>query len=304
MKIFIIGAGTIGKALAVCLKLDGSDVCLIRGSVDDGRTYTEKIIVEQKDGSELIAEIEFNSLSKFQRLEGLVVVATKSFGNTALAQKLKGKIKDAPLVILQNGLGVEQPFINHNFKAIFRGVLFATSQNVAQNRTRYKPVAQSPIGSIRQNRSSLHKIVDALNTSNFQFISEQNIQPIIWKKAIANCVFNSICPLLEIDNGIFHRESKVFSLAKRIIKECIIISKASGVELEASEVEHQVLAISEMSDGQFISTLQDIRNKRETEIDTLNLEIYRLAKNMNRAQDVKETALLGELIRFKSELSK
>ena len=34
-RIFIIGAGAVGKALAVFLKLEGRSVCIIRGSMDN-----------------------------------------------------------------------------------------------------------------------------------------------------------------------------------------------------------------------------------------------------------------------------
>jgi 2-dehydropantoate 2-reductase len=48
--IFIIGAGAIGKALAVFLKLRGRKVTIIRGSVNDGTKITERIHVEMADG--------------------------------------------------------------------------------------------------------------------------------------------------------------------------------------------------------------------------------------------------------------
>lgn len=304
MKIYIIGAGTIGKALAVCLKLNGKDVQLIRGSTDDGRTYTEKIKVDLIGGSELVSEIQFSSLSNFKELDGLIVLTNKSFGNKALSEKLRKKAKGSPIVLLQNGLGVAQPFIENDFQDIYRCVLFVTSQNISKNEIRYKAVADSPIGIVQQNNSQLETIVIELDTPNFSFASEGNIQRVVWKKTIANCVFNSICPLLEVDNGIFHRDPSVFALAKRIIKECVHISKAMGIDLEVTEIEKQVLMISQLSDGQFISTLQDIRNKKETEIDTLNLEIYRLAKTLSMAHLVPETKVLGDLIKLKSELNR
>ncbi|MEC7262836.1 MAG: ketopantoate reductase C-terminal domain-containing protein, partial [Bacteroidota bacterium] len=131
-----------------------------------------------------------------------------------------------------------------------------------------------------------------------------HIQRIIWKKAIANCVFNSICPLLEVDNGIFYRNEEVMSMAKRVIADCALIANKKGIDLGVYELEDQVLKISRMSDGQFISTLQDINNKRETEIDTLNFEIFRMAQAMNLSSQVQETRLLGELVKWKSELSR
>ncbi len=303
MRLYLVGGGNIGKALAVCLKLNGKDVQIIRGSVDVDRSYIERIIVELKDGSELVADIEFSSIGNIQELDGLLVFTNKSFGNKKLAEKLRAKINNSPIVILQNGLGVEQPFVENSFQDIYRCVLFATSQNVAENRIRYRPVADSPVGVVRQKNYVLKTIVAALDNPNFRFVAEKDIQRIIWKKAIANCVFNSICPLLEIDNGIFHREPSVFSLAKRIIKECVLIANAKGINLGVSEIEKQVIAISHRSDGQFISTLQDIRTKKKTEIDTLNFEIYRIAKELKKAKQVKETKLLGDLIKLKSELN-
>jgi len=306
MTIYIIGAGAIGKTLAVCLTQHGRDVHLIRGRVDDGSSYSEKITLKLKSGQVLTTDIRFNYLCNFSDLNnGLVVLTNKSFGNKELAKKLKSKAINSPIVILQNGLGIEKTFIDNNFQEIYRCVLFATSQNVSKSEVNYKPVAVSPIGVVQNHNSVLASIVKEINTPDFKFVAEDNIDKIIWKKAIANCVFNSICPLLEVDNGIFHRNEKVFNLANRIIKECLLVANNNGgINLGVKEIEEQVIAISKMSDGQLISTLQDIQNKRETEIDTLNLEIFRLAKKMNLEAQVKETKLLGELVKLKSELSR
>lgn len=304
MTIYIIGAGAIGKALAICLTRHGKDVQLIRGRVNDGSSYSEMLTLKLKSGQELTANVKFNSMSNFTQFNGLVVLTNKSFGNKELAEKLKSKANNSPMVILQNGLGIERPFIEHDFHEVYRCVLFVTSQNISKNEVSYKPVAESPIGVVQQNSTVLETIVKEIDTPEFRFVAEKQIDKIIWKKAIANCVFNSICPLLDVDNGIFHRSTEVFSLAKRIIKECVLISKKKGIALETKEVEDQVISISKMSDGQFISTLQDIRNKRETEIDTLNFEVVRIAKQMNLETQVQETKLLGELVKIKSDLNR
>ena len=302
MKIYIIGAGAVGKALAVSLQQEGKEVELIRGHLDDGTSHKKKIKVDLKDGPTLEAEIIVSTLSNHTQLDGLVVLTNKSFGNKALSEKLESKIGNSPVVLLQNGLGVEQPFLNKNFPEIYRCVLFMTSQNGPLDTIVYKPVAPSPIGTIRQKSTTLENVVEMLDSPNFRFVFEKDIQRIIWKKAIANCVFNSICPLLEVDNGIFHRNKEVFAIAQRVIVECALIANKKGIDLGTSELEDQVLMISRMSNGQLISTLQDINNKRETEIDTLNFEIYRMAHAMNLSNHVKETRLLGELVKLKSEM--
>lgn len=302
-NIFIIGSGAIGKALAVFLKLAGRNVRIIRGSVNDGTSTSEQIRVEMADGTLHQAEIIISTLNTIPVLNGLIILANKSFGNEQLAIALENKAGDSPIVLLQNGLGVEQAFVDCRYTGIYRCVLYVTSQVVDNTTVRFRPVSVCPVGIERGNVNQLNDIVKQLNTVNFGFKSELNIQLFIWKKAIVNCVFNSICPLLEVDNGIFHRNNEVFEIARRVISECTAIANAKGIVLHPDEVEASLLQISKFSDGQEISTLQDIRNKRRTEIETLNPEIVRIAKSVHKEDLVKETKLLGELIRLKAGMN-
>src|SRR6478609_5082611 len=299
--IYIIGAGAIGEALAVFLHLNKKQVTLIRGSVDDGRHYHKNIKVVKAERV-LEAEIEINSLSNFSVLDGIVVITTKSFGNENLAQMLKDKIGSSPLVLLQNGLGVELPFVSLKFGHIYRCVLFVTSQKL-DGEVKFKPVSACPIGVVHGPGHQLPTIVEQLTSSNFSFSAEQDIRPIVWKKAIVNSIFNSVCPLLEIDNGVFRREQAARMIAERMIDECLHVAKAKGITLRASEVLETLLQISTLSDGQLISTLQDIRRGRPTEIDTLNFAIVAIARTKDIGHLVTETKLLGELVRLKAKAS-
>lgn len=302
--VYIIGAGAIGKVLAVFLTLGGKEVVLLRGSVNDGRRSYEKIEVELPDQSTVEAEVQIATLSHFKRLDGLVLFTNKSYGNAHLAKAVYEKAGHSPIVILQNGLHVEQPFIDEGFHSIYRCVLFATSQSLSANRFRFKPVSPSPIGLVKGGAESLKAIVQTIDNAYFPFRDEPNIEPVVWTKTIVNCVFNSICPLLEIDNGIFHRNERALLLAKHVIAECVDVAKATGVFLREEEVVNTLLQISKSSDGQLISTYQDIKNKRRTEIETLNFAIVDAARKLSLSNAVKETGLLGNLIRVKSELNR
>lgn len=282
----------------------GRNVTLLRGAIDDGSSYGEHIRVHYKDKSLLDAEIAVSTLKNFPQLEGIVVLTNKSFGNRALVEKLKSRAKNTPIVLLQNGLGVEEPFLEKNFREVYRCVLFVTSQQQGEQTISYKPVDFSPIGVVSNRESRLDDIVKALNCTHFKFRGETEIEKIIWQKVVANCVFNSICPLLETDNGIFHRQARVFDLARQVIAECVALAGEKGISLDIVAMETMVLTISKKSDGQIISTLQDIRNGRETEIATLNLEIARIARQLGKENMVATTKLLGELTQMKSDSSR
>jgi 2-dehydropantoate 2-reductase len=302
--IYIIGTGAIGKALAVFLKLNNKNVTLIRGSVDGKSVEKERIQVELSDKTICEASIEVTTLSNFSKLDGIVVLTNKSFGNENLSQALRGKIDNTPVVVMQNGLNIEQPFIDHAFPEIYRCVLFATSQIISQSSLRFKPVSVSLIGTIKGSGSDLNNIIEQLDNPNFHFKVEADIQTIIWKKTIASSVFNSVCTLLDIDNGIFDRNEMALAIATRVIQECIVIANDTGISLGADEVLESLLLISKLSDGQLISTLQDIKNKRKTEIETLNFSIVNIARKLNKESWVPNTKLLGELTKLKSQLNR
>jgi Ketopantoate reductase PanE/ApbA len=101
----------------------------LRGSVDNGESHKENIRVMLASQEIIEAEVTSDTLSNYRSLEGLVVLCNKSYGNAALADALKDKIGYSPVVLLQNGLGVEQVFMD--FPSVYRCVLFVTSQPVS-----------------------------------------------------------------------------------------------------------------------------------------------------------------------------
>ena len=105
--VFIVGFGAIGKALSVFLTTQGRAVTVIRGSVNDGRRTVEEITVQLADGAMLAQTLEVTTVNNLDAISGLIVVTSKSFGNLELANTLKSKSGNSPVVLLQNGLGVE-----------------------------------------------------------------------------------------------------------------------------------------------------------------------------------------------------
>lgn len=301
--IYIIGFGAIGKALSLFYVAEGRPVTVIRGSVNDGSKTTEEVVVELADGSLLKQLIPVVTLDAVHHIDGPVILTTKSFGNHDLSLKLQSRLQHTPVVILQNGLNVEAPFISNGFKEIYRCVLFSTSVILDSGVVRFRPVTDSPVGVIQGDKATLHDIISRINTAYFPFRAEENIQTVIWKKAIMNTVFNSICPLLQTDNGIFYRDPFALQLAQKVISSCLAIAGKAGVHLEQQEIETGLINISKASAGQSISTLQDINNGRQTEIDTLNFEIFRIAQQQGMETTANEILLLGELIKLKEKIN-
>jgi 2-dehydropantoate 2-reductase len=103
-----------------------------------------------------------------------------------------------------------------------------------------------------------------------------------------------------VDNGVFVRDEATAELAREVVRECITVADRLNLGLSESEVMEQLMRISKGSDGQLISTLQDIRSGRQTEIESLNLEIARVAASMQPQILLPRVEFLGKMIVAKS----
>src|SRR5262249_26606550 len=159
--IYIIGAGTIGKALAVILQRHGREVVLVRAS-EVVPASVQRIEVMLIDGALISEELAVLPLQDIVRFDGTVVVATKSYGNDGLAAVLKDKVGGAPVVIMQNGLGVEDAFLGVGLSSVFRCVLFATSQYGDHGKVVFKPVTASQVGVVAGSPEVLGEAVAAI----------------------------------------------------------------------------------------------------------------------------------------------
>jgi 2-dehydropantoate 2-reductase len=298
-QIYIIGTGAIGFPLAAYLTNAGRKVIAVRTSRADIPKSTIAITLHHNETQQTVP-IETISLANLNEMEGIFVITAKSYANPAIAQALQNKGAAGSIVILQNGIGVEKPFLEAQFTQVFRCVLYFTSQTLADHEFSVRPITASPVGIIQGNQQGLLACLEVLNTDTFPFRLEGNIQREIWKKAIINAVFNSVCPLLEVDNGIFTRDEAVKQLAREIIAECVTLGNQLGLQLTESELLEQLLSISRRSNGQAISTLQDIRLGRPTEIESLNLEMARIAAALKPPLELPKTELLGRMVLAKS----
>ena len=304
--IHILGAGAIGLPLAAHLAHRGRTVVVVRTSPQHASAPARETVVTVQHGSSVVnATVATTTLEALEQPGGLVVVTAKAHANASIAGTLRDKHASGPIVLLQNGVGVERPFLEAGFAAVFRCVLYVTSQATeSPNGFNTRPIASSPIGPASaeavSDTAALERIVATLTTPGLPFHADANVGREVWKKAIINAAFNSVCPLLDTDNGVFARDPDAERLARELVRECLTLTDRLGFDLSEDEIATQLLRISQGSDGQLISTLQDIRAGRRTEIEFLNLEMARMAANLEPALSLPRVELLGRLVALKS----
>lgn len=303
-RIFIVGGGAIGFSLAAHLKAAGRDVTVLRVSGNSPEEATQTIAVRSGEGEILEQEVVSRPLSSQGEIDGLVVLATKANVNDYLAEVLSRSAHSTDLLVMQNGIGVERPFLGKGFRSLSRCVVYITAEKVGDDSYTARMVKPSPIGSVGAADDRSAEIAGRLSTETLAFYRENDIDREIWKKGIINTVFNSVCPLLDVDNGVFDRDDMAMGLAREIVMECVPVASRLGVAVSAEEILDQIVMISRRSKGQLISTLQDIRANRDTEIAYFNLEICRVGGETEPPIDLPLTRMLGLLTLKKAEIAK
>lgn len=301
-SIFVIGCGAVGIPLAASLARSRKDVVAVR-TRDPGfpmQLLNYRVEVRGETSEIPIPTVGLDSL---QGEESVIVISTKGHTNAMVADRLKDAGMRGPLVIMQNGMGVEKPFIDAGFKEVYRCVLYVVSEGDAENGFRFHPIKPSPIGIVSGSEEGFGACFETLDTSGFPLHREPDIRREVWGKTIVNSVFNSICPLMEADNGLFARNEQAKELAWELIQESASLARKQGIDLNAEALMERVLQISGNS-TQAISTLQDLRRGRETEIDFINLELARIGASMEPPVPLPKTECLGKLIALKSVLGR
>ena len=127
-EVFILGGGAIGLTLATYLMRDGKQVALVRTSSHEISEQIVDVSIEIDSDQTITAAVKMVSLSQLEKLDGIAVVTAKSYANQGIAKLLKAKHFDPIIIVMQNGINVEQAFVEAGFSSVYRCVLYATAQ--------------------------------------------------------------------------------------------------------------------------------------------------------------------------------
>lgn len=132
-------------ALAVHLANSGRNVCLVRTGGKETAEASIDVSVED-NGTFHRAVVACTSIAKLKNPKGLLVIAAKAFANAEISKALLRSGASGPIALLQNGLGVERPFIDAGFPEIYRAVLYVTGQRDSTGMVSFHAVKPSVLG--------------------------------------------------------------------------------------------------------------------------------------------------------------
>ncbi|WP_051351059.1 ketopantoate reductase family protein [Sulfobacillus thermosulfidooxidans] len=134
-------------------------------------------------------------------------------------------------------------------------------------------------------------------TSSWKFLSAKMVLRERWIKLIANSVINPLTALANVPNGELPR-LPLWSLSTALIHEATNVAKTIGLSID-DDLSSRILQLCQATATNKSSMLQDIEQRKVTEIDAINGYIVRIGHN--HAIDVSTHQALVHLIHMLSQ---
>lgn len=295
----VVGAGAIGSLFAGHFGTVATSTVLTRRSEHADQLNTEGLRVSGKSDlrSDIIASTNPADLGDVD----LVIIATKTTAVEASAKQLQGYFPGALVMTVQNGLGCEEVVAQYGDWPILSSVTFMSGRRHSDSHVEYELDTATWLGpwaggeaSFEQAQAVERLIID----SGLRAKAFPDLLPAQWSKLIFNAVVNSVAALSDLPHVAAFAKcdlpTDLGMLVKAAMDESKRVAAASGIELFEDPWKMNVEATSHGRTGNeeyahAPSMLEDVRARRDTEVDWITGAIVREANRLGVPAPINET---------------
>ncbi|MBL7085017.1 MAG: 2-dehydropantoate 2-reductase [Candidatus Omnitrophica bacterium] len=290
MKITIIGPGAIGTLLAAQLARQKNEVWLLDKKTERAHLLRKNgIRVEglTKINASINASVEAKEIGR----TNLVILCVKSYDTEEAIKKAADLVKEDTCVLtLQNGIGNIQTLNDVvGEDRVIAGVTSQAATLLGPGLIRHTGRGETIIG--RVNKEPLGKariVLGLLNQAGISTRSSRDINSLIWSKLIINAGINALSGITRLRNGMLLEYSETRELMRLAVSEAVRVAKRKRIRLKYDDPIQKVESVCKATSANLSSMLQDVLNKKQTEIDFINGAIVRQAKSLSIATPVNE----------------
>ena len=292
MNILIVGAGAIGVAMGATLHATGNRISVYaRGNtkraIEEGGLHriglfgpldvsAEDVPVRDDFGGFTPESFDF------------VLISVKTMANQQISDALAAHREilkpGAKLVIMQNGWGNDGAYLKNFPKEqicsarVITGFQ-RTQPNVSNITVHTAPVLLGNLYGL--DVSPLEELAKGINDGGIPCQTTDNVGAALWAKMLYNCTLNPLGAVLGVHYGALGEAPEGRAIMNDLIREIFSVMTAAGYTTywdspEAYQEEFYRKLLPDTYNHNS-STLQDIRKKHPTEIDTLTGKIMELA---------------------------
>ena len=265
-NVIICGLGALGLTYANKL----NSVCNLKILVDEKRLENFRInppiFNEEKQ--------RFNYILPSQKEKvDLIIISTKAGGLDLACEYIKNYVdKDTIIISLINGISSEEKIRQkYPFAKVLNSYFIGHSAMKIGDK-----FFQDGIGKIVfEPNEDLKKFFEK---SQIDYEISENIIYSQWQKLGVNIVLNQLSAIYNLTVGELRNREDYLVQAQNLLQEVLAVAKKCGVENLDNYAQEVLESANLIADDGVTSMLQDVRNKRKTEVDIFSGEIISLGK--------------------------
>lgn len=294
MKIAILGgAGAMGALLGGMLAQAGVDVTLVDVAqtavdainanglrLDDKAGATHQIRVKATTNPASVGPVDYLLVFvKCYHTESAVRAATPMIGEGTVVLSLQNGWGNAPRIA---GLvGQER---------VMAGVTYHSATVLGPGHIKQTGVGDTFIGELGGGLSERQqRIVNTFNQAGFNTIASENVLTTIWMKLALNCCTLPASALLRFTADEMVKHDGTLNVMAAILKEAVAVANAQNIPLSFDERWEATTGLLRRAVGGKASMLQDVENRRRTEIDVVNGAIVEAGGRLGIPTPVNQT---------------
>ena len=273
MKIGIVGAGAIGLLFGAYLSKSGRDITfLVRETSLAKQFYIEKT----SEHPEQIACDTVSDITDLKQMD-LIIIAVKYHHLPYLEDQLHSLPLHIPLLFVQNGLSHLDFLQKLQQENILIGSVLHGATKVNSSTVQHLGIGPTYIGLYKGHWSSIDKLMEN-NDENFPLILTTDIEQMLMKKAMLNCLINPLTTIARVTNGELVENDSYKAILRGMYDEMMFAFDEWQERLTWDEV----VSLCENTKENRSSMLKDFENGRMMELDTIVGAVLEKAAQRNK----------------------
>ncbi|MFA5143869.1 MAG: 2-dehydropantoate 2-reductase [Candidatus Omnitrophota bacterium] len=292
MKIAIVGPGAVGCLMAGLLKARTKEDIWIFDNTPERAARIRQAGIKI-EGLSVAHQVKVNISTDTKEIGvcDFAIICVKSYSTEDACKDIKDIVGENTFVAtIQNGIGNVQ-VLNDYFgpEKVIAGITNHGSTLLGAGHVRHAGKGETIIGkSDGRLSAALRDLQNILTKAGFETKVSKDIDSVIWGKLIINVGMNALAAITRLNNGelIGHEEAR--ALLRAAVQEAARIVKRKRIKLAYDDPIQKVESVCKATSANICSMLQDVKNKRRTEIDFINGAIVRQGKALGIQTPVNE----------------
>ncbi|MFC1532153.1 ketopantoate reductase family protein [Thermodesulfobacteriota bacterium] len=276
MHFLIVGPGAMGCLFASRLNNAGYDVTLLDYRTERAEKINQQGIIVTGVTGDYSASVPA-AVSGISTQPDFTLICVKSTKTREAGKAIEPWLSQNSVVVtLQNGVGnleiLEEIF---GKEKVLGGVTAEGATVLGWGKIRHAGQGSTIIGPKGDPGSPSEKLVSAFNKAGFKAGSEDNVEELIWGKLIINVGINALTAITGLKNGRLPELTGTRLIMEEAVREAVAVVKAKKIHLPYPNPLGRVMEVCRDTAGNIASMLQDVLNKKITEVDFINGAIVR-----------------------------